>query len=179
VKSSKYRRLTVAVNTTTEVVYNPDFTYQLTAGIGTFQGAYVAPYIQNLATEGFPLPYGLLASAYDFVTNPESSVPISPMGCSGANCTAYILPGGLGATTPWPPQGYPESEVVAIWNAPAMQIEFLHSMDAADVLVQSDCDVIGSQEWMVAVQFCLATSQKHPGSYISRKFLSRFIKISG
>jgi hypothetical protein len=160
------------VNTEAEVIYNSDFTFQLTAGTGVFNGSLVDPYLTQLIhnEQGHPwIPNVLMVGISDFTSNPTWTIPTTPIGCSGDNCTAYLLPGGLESTTPWPPTDFPDSPIVEIVDAPAVQLEFIQGVDPSEQFLQSDCDVIGDMDYLVAVEICLKKGQKYPNSFISRK----------
>jgi hypothetical protein len=160
------------VNTQAGVIYNSDFTFQLTAGTGVFNGSLVDPFLTQLThnDQGHPwIPYLLMVGINDFTSNPTWTIPTTPIGCSGDNCTAYLLPGGLESTTPWPPTDFPDSPIVEILDAPAVQLEFIKGVDPSDQFLSSDCDVIGDTDYLVALEICLTKSQKYPNSFISRK----------
>jgi hypothetical protein len=152
------------VNTNADVVYLPDATYYITSGVGVFNSSLVQPY---LAVANHSIPYGLHSLLNNFVVNTEFSVQAPAVSClDKSNCDSYLLPGCLGGSAPWPPGGSPQSPVVAIWNAPAVQYEFRNSIDSSDHFSQSDCDIIGNHEYIVAVGVCIAESIVYPGSLI-------------
>jgi hypothetical protein len=143
----------------------------MTAGIGVFNSSLVQP---SLNEWNHSVPYGLSSQLYNFVVNTEISVEGPAISClDESNCNSYLLPGSLGTSTPWPPGGSPESPVVAIWNAPAVQYEFRDGIDSQDYFSQSDCDVIGGGQFNLAVQVCIAQSNAYPGSLILGKVTIR------
>lgn len=117
------------------------------------------------------VPYVLQSLLYNGVTNTEISVQGQPVSCLDESiCDSYLLPGSLGGSAPWPPGGSPQSPVVAIWDAPAVQYEFRNGIDSSDSFLQGDCDVIGGGvEYILAVQVCIAESKAYPGSIIVGK----------
>jgi len=166
----------LSVQTTPDIVYLPDASYPLTAGVGAFNASLVQPFLK---AAGNGVPYGLYSYLYNGVVNTELVIQGQPISCLNQSaCNSYLLPGCLDGCSPWPPGGWPESPVVAIWNAPAVQYEFLNSIDSSDGFQQSDCDVIGGgQEYILAVQVCIAESNAYPGSIIISKAFSQHIKI--
>jgi hypothetical protein len=159
-----------SVNTNPDIVYIPDATYSMTSGVGVFNSSLVQP---SLNEWNHSVPYGLYAQLYNFVVNTEISVQGPAISClDESNCNSYLLPGSLSTSAPWPPGGSPESPVVAIWNAPAVQYEFRNSIDGPDYFSQSDCDVIGGGPFILAVQVCIAQSNAYPGSLILGKSYS-------
>ena len=157
----------VPVNTAADTIYVPSSTYYTTAGIGTFNGSLVQPF---LAASNGSIPYGLHSWLSSFVSDPEVVIAGPPVDCFDVDhCISYLIPGSLGNSAPWPPKGSPEDPVVEIWDAPAIQYEFLDSIDGEDELIKSDCDVIGSEKYILAVEVCIGQSTKYPGSLIARK----------
>jgi hypothetical protein len=124
----------------------------------------VEPYTSNFTV----VPYGLLAETYGYIKNSEFSIPAPPIHCQDSTCESYLFPGGLQSTTPWPPTDHPDSPVVEIWNAPAVQIEFENHIDSSDQFLEQDCDVIGSPDVVVGIKVCIAQSQANHGSLIAR-----------
>jgi len=166
----------LSVQTTSDIVYLPDASYQLTAGVGAFNASLVQPAL-NVADNG--IPYGLHSALSNGVVNTELAIQGQPISCLNQSiCDSYLLPGCLDGCTPWPPGGWPDSPVVAIWNAPAVQYEFLNTIDSSDGFQQSDCDVIGGGvKYILAVQVCIAESNAYPGSIIISKTFSQHRSI--
>ena len=88
------RRLTKrSVKTSTTIAYYKLSTFDVTAGTGRFNGSLVEPLVAEYEQQ---IPFGVLASTYNFVTNSQFSVTFQSPSCpeSSSQCDSYLLPGG-------------------------------------------------------------------------------------
>ncbi|KAL3443429.1 hypothetical protein BJX65DRAFT_311930 [Aspergillus insuetus] len=162
-------------DTSMGIAYDRVDDYLATAGIGPFNGSYVARYIQRLQDldPGNPhtnVPYTVQASVFNLVTNPLHSVatrPVPVSACVRGDCDSYLFPGGLISATPWPPLNKSWAPVIQISDTPACQIDFRNDLDNGEVFSDRDCSVFGANATRVGVRFCLAGSRNHQGSYIA------------
>ena len=157
-------------------VYKSVQTYNVTAGVGQFNGSYVAPYLQQFQTtnpgyEYTVLPYSTIVTASGLVVNPMHSTAISPVTCDkGRTCHGYLISGGLIMTTPWPPTNWTSYPVVTIQKVPAIQIDFINGLYNDSFVDSEDCTVFGADEFLIGMKFCLANSRSSPGSVIAGKY---------
>jgi hypothetical protein len=154
---------TLIVNTSVATVYDPILTFNVTAGAGSFNGSFVKPTLQNV---GGRISYWILASAYDFIMNPQFSVMASPVSCSGG-CDSYIFPGAVWSMNPAVPDDAPANSMVTIYNSPASQMEFRKGLSDGDRFSEQDCTVYGESTGPIGAEFCLARSQAYEGSIIA------------
>lgn len=158
------------VRTRLQVVYGSAAPYNVTAGVGQFNGSYIPEYLQRFQTTndgyGFAvLPYSTVITASNLVINPMHSTPIDPVACqSDRVCHGFLISGGLMMTTPWPPVDEPSYPVVSVRDAPATQIDFVRGIhnDAFDDA--NDCTTFGGEGFLIGIKFCLARSQSTIGS---------------
>ena len=146
-------------------------TYNVTAGVGIFRGAYVAEFLERLQTTnaGYNLsilPYSIITTASHLVVNPIHSLTTVPVSCDkGKRCDSYLMPGGLIMSTPWPPSNHEDYPTITIYDAPATQIDFVRNGEQENMFIDSrDCLVYGSDDFVIGMQFCLAESTIRPGS---------------
>jgi hypothetical protein len=151
-------------------------TYNVTAGVGIFRGAYVAEFLEQLEStnSGYNLsvlPYSIITTAAHLVTNPSHSLTTTPVNCNaGKRCYSYLMPGGLLMSTPWPPTDHEDYPTITIYNAPAIQIDFLRDTEEEDSFIDAkDCLVYGSDEFVIGMKFCLAESKAKPDSLFAGK----------
>lgn len=148
-------------------VYDTAHSYNVTAGVGTFNGSYVQPFKDFLHTlsptyEYETLPYSYFAGAYTLVINPLVSVVAQTRGCADNLCASYILSGGLEMVIPWVPQGYDDHSMVMVKNVTSIQTDF--TGPTADRFNDSDCDVFGESRVMIGIRLCLAQTSSDPGT---------------
>lgn len=150
------------------------YTYNVTAGVGPFNGSYVGSYIQGLRDlapdyKYQVVPYSNLAIVYNLVVNPMHSLVSPPINCKGNLCDSYLLTGGLVMTTPWPPTNYSEHPVVEVYKAPATQIDFERGLHQGDSFSNADCSVFGADGFLIGIQLCVAESHVASRSYMAGK----------
>ncbi|KAI1967016.1 hypothetical protein LOZ58_000509 [Ophidiomyces ophidiicola] len=164
-------------NTSLATGYDALYSYNVTAGVGQFNGSFVEPYLQKLQnlTPEYPyriISYTTLSTAYNLVVNPMHSVIIPPISCKEDGCDSYLLSGGLVMTTPWPPTDHPSHPVIQIYNVPSTQIEFRRNIDEGESFLNDDCTMFGDQSSLIGIKLCLAHSRKVNGSVIAGKYRS-------
>lgn len=163
-------------NTNINTVYRSVSTYNVTAGVGPFQGSYVAEFINMLQTNNAPynytvLPYQLITTSSNLISNTMHTIDTTPSVCKdGKTCHGYLLTGGLLLTDPWGSTDFLDYPAVTIYNAPAMQIDFMRGIEQGDEFDDPlDCTDYGAENFLIAVKFCLARSQVRPGSLNASK----------
>ena len=158
------------VRTQLKVVYNSVSTYNVTAGVGSFNGLYVPQYLEQFqqTNTGYNLtvlPYSTLITASNLVNNPMHSTAIDPVKCrDGMVCEGFLLSGGLIMTTPWPPTDHTTYPVVVIEEVPSVQIDFTMGIHNDTFVDSKDCLVFGQPGFLIGFKFCLARSQSAEGS---------------
>ncbi|KAI0872377.1 hypothetical protein GGS24DRAFT_18477 [Hypoxylon argillaceum] len=161
--------LVLFFDTSTLTVYDTATTYNVTAGVGPFNGSYVLPFIDYLNTDFPTYPYNYFAPLYSLVNNPQWATLVDPLYCSGESCFSYLLSGGLLMTTPWMPLGYTNYPLVKIDNAPSIQMEFQQTPLVFD---SSDCSVFGGPGVQIGIQLCLA--DKSEGTLLAGIFVCQY-----
>ncbi|KAL6232432.1 hypothetical protein BDW75DRAFT_242960 [Aspergillus navahoensis] len=166
----------VFADTDIGVAYVPVFDYEVTAGIGHFNGSYVGSYIELLqdrereAGSGYPytvVPYWMQAVVNNLVTSPMHSIagrPVPVGACIEHECDSYLLPGGLIGASPWPPTEHPSAPVVRMDDAPSVQLDFAAGLRGHS-FSEDDCTVFGGSITVVGIRFCVAESQTVNGSF--------------
>lgn len=139
--------------------------YNVTAGVGPFNGSLVQPFRDFLHTlaptyQFETLPYSYFAGAYTLVINPLVSVVAETRGCSDNLCASYILSGGLEMVIPWVPQGYDDHSMVMVKNAPSIQVDF--TGPTMERFNESDCDVFGETRVAIGIRLCLSQTPSNP-----------------
>lgn len=158
------RRLTKrSVKTSTTIAYYKLSTFDVTAGTGRFNGSLVEPLVAEYEQQ---IPFGVLASTYNFVTNSQFSVTFQSPSCpeSSSQCDSYLLPGGTYLMYPPFATAQSISHTVIIHDAPGTQINFTKGLDPGDEFLADECSVYGSDESLVGVYFCMAMSRKTKGA---------------
>lgn len=150
------------------VVYDTTHSYDVTAGTGPFNAAYVDEMMDFLDSsdagyEHRVLPYSYYSVVYNLVTNPVFSTAQPPIQCDHPLCLSYLLTGGVVMTAPWQPTGYPQYPLIKVPNLPAMQVEF-DPFSSAENYTDVDCDVFGHDLYKVSVRLCLSRPENDPGS---------------
>lgn len=153
-----------------ELMYEPVMSYNVTAGVGQFNGSFIPEYLQrfqdnNAGYEYAILPYSTVITASNLIVNPMHSTAIDPVSCEvERKCHGYLMSGGLAMTTPWPPEDYKSHPVITIKNTPSTQIDFVRGIhnDSFDDL--QDCSTFGGEGFLIGIKFCLARSVSAPGS---------------
>ncbi|KAK8102430.1 hypothetical protein PG984_015576 [Apiospora sp. TS-2023a] len=153
----------ISINT----VYETALIYNITAGVGAFNGSLVHPFLaflRSLAPD-YPyttLPYNYYAMAGSLVVYPIFGVVVAPVYCKGSGCFSYLLNGGLEMGIPGVPQGYSEYPLVKIENAPAVQIEFT-TLKVFKEFDKRDCSVYGAPSTIIGIELCLAQGPEWGG----------------
>ena len=153
-----------------EVVYESVMSYNVTAGVGPFNGSYVQEYLETVqkTDQGYRyvvLPYSTLITASNLVVNPMHSTAVDAVTCGDNRiCNSYLLSGGLIMTTPWPPTNYTSYPVITIRDVPSIQIDFVRGVDNDTFNYAEDCSVFGEAGFLIGMKFCLARSKSSVGS---------------
>lgn len=155
------------VNTSLTTVYDTAETFNVTAGVGPFNGSLVQPFMNFLQSTapGYPyaiLPFTYFAAVYILVVNPLISTISEPVHCVGTGCVSYLLSGGLEMVAPWQNSEHAGYPMVKIENAPSMQFDFSGPVDSA--FSESDCDVFGQQGFAIGIKMCVARDAGTEGS---------------
>ncbi|KAL4994396.1 hypothetical protein BDV10DRAFT_189064 [Aspergillus recurvatus] len=164
----------VFADTDIGAVYEPVFNYEVTAGVGQFNGSYVGSYIELLQDRetgsGYSytvVPYWMQAVVNNLVTNPMHSVagrPVPAGACVEHECDSYLLPGGLIGASPWPPTNHPSAPMVRMDDAPSVQLDFAAGLRGHS-FSEDECTVFGGNNTVVGISFCVADSQTVNGSF--------------
>jgi hypothetical protein len=158
------------VNTSFDAAYRSDFTYNVTAGVGQFNGSYIHPYIEWLqsrepGTRLKILPFSTQTQACNIIANPNYSTAQSPIGCTGSLCQSYLLSGGLLMTTPWPPTNRAGSPSVVVKNVISQHIEFQEEVEPGVLFQEDDCSSYSDNgTTLIAMKFCIAPSRTSENS---------------
>jgi len=143
----------------------------VTAGTGRFNGSLVEPLVAEYEQQ---IPFGVLASTYNFVTNSQFSVTSQSPSCpeSSTQCDSYLLPGGTYLM--YPPFSTAQSinHTVVIHDAPGIQINFTKGLGPGDQFLADECSIYGSDESLVGVYFCMAMSRVTKGAIIAGKIVT-------
>lgn len=170
------RQLISSVNTEIATIYDTALNYDVTAGVGPFNGSLVQPYLDKINSlepsyKYRVLPYNDFAVAYSLVANPTYATSFHPIQCEDTlynDCFSYLLSGGIAMATPWPPRSELDYPFLRLENVPSIQIEFQkpHETDFAD----KECDLFqgpGGQ----TIAFCVADVQVGAGTWKAGLFL--------
>ncbi|ORY14471.1 hypothetical protein BCR34DRAFT_560515, partial [Clohesyomyces aquaticus] len=154
--------------------YDPVFEYDVTAGVGQFDGSYISKSMENLknVSPGYPfqiVPFSVIATVYSLVSNSMLAINAAPINCDG--CDSYLLTGGVMSATPWVPTGYDAYPLVNIERIPASHIQFRGGMSQEDAFRNEDCDVYGSGGFLIGIKMCVAKSRAFPGSIAAGVFV--------
>jgi hypothetical protein len=149
------------VNVHVTTVYDPFHPFNGVAGVGPFNGSFIGDTLNNT---GGAITYQVLVYAYNFVTNSQFSVTASGVSCP-ATCDSYILPGALWSLDRAPPGNPSTDAIVTIYNAPAIQMDFMQDVSGVDEfhLKGPDCTLYGENGNEVGIIFCLAKSKLYDG----------------
>jgi hypothetical protein len=151
--------------------YDSGHTYDVTAGVGQFNGSYVTRYLEAIkAVEPSykyqVVPSTVLATSYSMVWNSLHVISGAPIGC--ASCDAYLLSGGVTLTTPWIPQGFDSYPLVNVDNAPASQVQFERGMAKTDGFSDENCSLYGGTgNIKLGMKVCINKSKASEGSYVA------------
>ncbi|KAK6839285.1 hypothetical protein PG987_005151 [Apiospora arundinis] len=152
--------LVLFYNTTDNTVYETAMSYNVTAGVGPFNGTLVRPFLDFLGSlaPDYPyttVPYSYYAMAGSLVTNPTFGTVAEPVHCRGDGCYSYLLSGGVEMAIPGVPHGYTEYPLVRIADATAIQMEFTELKNSPG-FDKDDCSVYGAPATPIGIELCLA-----------------------
>jgi hypothetical protein len=130
---------------------------------------------EALRRQNGSVSYWILASAFNFITNPQFSIPAAPVSCSVEDhCDAYIFPGALWSMSPSIPENTPVDVLVDISTSPALQVEFKRGLSTEDSFnIDDDCQLYTDAVGQIAIFVCLAPSQVFDGSIIAGEYTLR------
>ncbi|KAK7946989.1 uncharacterized protein PG986_011310 [Apiospora aurea] len=153
----------ISINTTYDTALN----YNITAGVGPFNGSLVHPFLTFLESlaPGYPyttMPYRYYVMAGSLVTYLTFGVVAEPVYCRGDGCFSYLLSGGLEMAIPSVPPGYPEYPLVRIANVPAVQMEFSH-LRGDGRFDRKDCSIYGAPATPIGIELCLTQGPEAGG----------------
>ncbi|KAK8099580.1 uncharacterized protein PG998_012821 [Apiospora kogelbergensis] len=147
-------------NTSNVTIYETALNYNVTAGVGSFNGSYVHPfldYLKSLAPD-YPyttLPYSYYTLAGSLVTYATLASVADLIYCRGDGCFSYLLSAGLELTLPRVPQGYSDYPLVRVVEIPTVQVEFA-LLGPHEQNTNHDCTVYGAAETSIGIELCLA-----------------------
>lgn len=155
------------VNTSLETVYRTAFDYDAVAGVGSFNGSYVNPFVEayrnNQIDRHDVVPYTTLALASHLVSDPSHSIAIDAVNCSSKVCDSFFISGGLPLSWPWPPRNYSDLPVILLKSVPGTHIQFQRHLDNEIPFDDDDCDTYYEENYLIAIRFCTKTSTQSPG----------------
>jgi hypothetical protein len=93
----------------------------------------------------------VVALSYGLLLDTRFATPISPLKCSGRNCTSFFLPGGVElarpidhqSTTLFGTQVWDDSTAIVIYQAPGYQVEFSPIENGFKFNTTTDCHTHG------------------------------------
>ena len=135
--------------------------------MGPFNDSLIEPFekfLQSLAPD-YPyqiLPFTYFASVYILVLNPLFGTIASPFQCTGPDCVAYTLSGGLSMAGPWITSGYPDHSLVRLRDVPSVLMEFSGPVDSN--FDDADCDVFGQAGFAIGIRVCVVSHSSPPGA---------------
>ncbi|KAK7917442.1 hypothetical protein PG985_011050 [Apiospora marii] len=153
--------------TSYNTIYETALTYNVTAGVGPFNGSLVHPFLdflESLAPD-YPyttLPYNYYAMAGSLITYPMLGLVAEPIYCEGQGCFSYLLSSGLEMAVPGVPRGFSDYPLVRIVDVLAIQIEF-NEVTTHEVFESKDCNVYGAPGTSIGIELCLAQGPKFGG----------------
>lgn len=155
------------VKTSVITAYDPVTEYNVTAGVGQFDGSYISRSIERFKniTPEYPyqiVPFSAVSSIYSLIGNSIYTTNAPPLDCDG--CDSYLLTGGVIMTTPWIPAGFDAYPLVEIETLPAIQVQFRRAIDEKDRFQDADCDVFGRKGYLIGIKMCVAESKVLAGS---------------
>ncbi|KAK8101432.1 hypothetical protein PG999_011806 [Apiospora kogelbergensis] len=164
------------VNTTSVTVYDTGLIYNVTAGVGRFNGSLVQPFKTFLHTiqPGYPyetIPYNYIASVYTLVLDPLLSTVAETQQCSVKPCVSYLITGGLTTVIPWVPRDYMDYSLVKVEKAPSIQADFTGPLPNNIVFSDSECDTFGQDGILIGIRLCLRMHPSEPGLVMAGMFV--------
>ncbi|PVH96288.1 hypothetical protein DM02DRAFT_688314 [Periconia macrospinosa] len=158
------------VRTSVVTAYDSVTEYNVTAGVGQFNGSLVPRAIERFrnTTPDYPyqiLPFSTISSIYSLVGNSVYSTNAPPIDCEG--CDSYLLTGGVIMTTSWMPAGFDAYPLVSVGKLPATQIQFRRTIPESESFQNEDCDVFGREGFLIGIRMCVARSKVVPDSVIA------------
>ena len=92
----------------------------------------------------------VMTFAYGLLLDTRFATSISPLACSGSNCTSFFLPGGAelarpiyGNETLFGTQVWDDSTALLVNQAPGYQLEFSPIEDSFEFNTSTDCNTYG------------------------------------
>jgi hypothetical protein len=155
-----------------DTTYATGFAYDVTAGVGKFNGSYVGSYLdmlKNIIPE-YPhtiIPSTVLTTTSTIIADSMRVSSVGPVNC--ADCNSYLLSGGLLMTTPWAPTSYYDFDLVNLDNVTATQIQF-ESTNGTSTFDDGDCKVYGAESFLIGIKVCVKTSDSLKGSFEAGMF---------
>ncbi|KAG4439159.1 hypothetical protein IFR05_005358 [Cadophora sp. M221] len=155
------------LKTSLRTEYDPVYTYEVTAGIGAFNGSYVRSFLDDLRNSqpGYNstiVPFNLMAMSYNLVGNPMQATIAKPVDDSCGDvtnpCDSYLFTGGISMTTPWAPTDHPSSPLINIYDLPAVQFDFKRDIGNIHVFSDNECGLYGSDGTLVGVRIYVCTN---------------------
>lgn len=154
----------VTDNTNLMTVYDTAYSYNVSAGVGSFNASLVEPFISYLQglSPTYPytvLPYTYYAAAYTLVLNPLITTIVDPVSCTSqksGDCISYLLTGGLEMVAPWVPSEHTDYPMIKVDNAPAVQMDFSGVLEVDhEPFADSNCDIYGDSETTIGIKLCV------------------------
>jgi len=110
----------------------------LRAGLSPMNTSFIPDYVNET------IPFWYYYSAA--LTDSTYVTPISPLSCSGDDCSSYFYPGGITRVFPSPPTitGYNDANRFVVYDTPGYQVDF-YSPTSTVVWSASDCKAYGVQ----------------------------------
>jgi len=161
---------TMLVQTSLVSVYDTVESFNASAGIGPFNASHVDGFLRALSDTApdYPLnilPYTYYGIVYNLLANPLFTTAVDPIRCSKSDenlsCQAHLLSGGLSMVTPFNPGGHRDYNLVRVPETPTTQLDSSGRQRLPQKFLDSDCDVFGSNDTLIAVKFCLSRLPDH------------------
>jgi hypothetical protein len=163
------------VNTSLATVYKIAFEYDAVAGVGTFEGSYVRPFIETLRSQDLNgvdvIPYTSLALASNLVSDVSHSIAMDASECRSETCDSFFISGGLPLSWPWPPTNFSDSAVVILNSVPGIQVQFERTTSNETLFTDEDCDLFYAKNFLIAIRFCIAAAQLQRGALHAGEFV--------
>ncbi|KAI9146898.1 hypothetical protein HJFPF1_13468 [Paramyrothecium foliicola] len=169
--------LVLFINTSSPMVYDHGYSYNITAGVGPFNSSLVRPFInftQSLAppdSEETVLPQTYLSTVNMLVMSPviTMSAPQARGATQDDDGTSYLMVGGLESVTPWVPETYHEYGQVRLDKVPSIQLNF--NLSTNTTFSDGDCDTFGQDGISIGMRLCVSNDPSRPASIRSGLFI--------
>jgi hypothetical protein len=147
-------------------VYDAGYSYNVTVGVGVFNGSLIQPFITFLQSlsedyEYQVAPYTYLSAVNSLISNPLISTISSPVSCAADDCQSYLITGGVEMATPWIPDIHHDFSLVIIENPPSIQLNTTHSENY--IFQEDECDLYGGVGYTIGIKLCIAKEELSPG----------------